>query len=74
MEIIQTPFFTIYRYQDRVEIFNRWDVYKEYGLVLQNEAQIKELMLICEILTLAKAKNAFEFSKMFGISENKEEV
>lgn len=67
MEIIQTPFFTIYRYQDRVEIFNEWDVYKEYGLVLQNEAQIKELMLICQILTLAK--NAFEFSKMFVISE-----
>lgn len=67
MEIIQTSFFTIYRHQDRVEIYNTWDEYRDYGLVLQNEAQIKELMLICQILTLAK--NAVEFSKMFGISE-----
>lgn len=55
MEIIRTPSFTIYRHPDRVEVFNEWDVYKEYGLVL-NEAQIKELMLICKILTLAKWK------------------
>ena len=66
-EIIRTTFFTIYRYQDRVEIYNAWDEYRDCGLVLQNEAQIKELMFLCQILTLAK--NAFEFSKMLGISE-----
>lgn len=66
-EIIRTTFFTIYSYPDRIEIYNAWDEYRDYGLVLQIEAQIKELMLICQILTLAK--NAVEFSKMFGISE-----
>jgi hypothetical protein len=46
--VLQTNFFTIYHFSDKMEIYNTWDVYKEHGLVLQNKDQAKELITICQ--------------------------
>jgi hypothetical protein len=51
-QIIRTNYFTIYHYPDKIEIYNIWDVYKEYGLVLSSEAEIDELMVICQKIVL----------------------
>lgn len=66
-EIILTNFFTIYLYPDRIVIYNAWDEYRDYGLVLQNEAQIGELAIICQILTFSK--KAFDPLKIFEFPE-----
>jgi hypothetical protein len=66
-EIIRTTFFTIYSYPDRIEIYNAWDEYRDYGLVLHNEAQIEELATICQNLTFSK--KAFDPLKIFEFPE-----
>jgi len=69
-EIIRTVSFMIYVYRDRIEIFNVWDEYRDYGLVLYNEAQIEELATICEHLTFSK--KSFDPLRMFEFPEIKE--
>jgi len=51
-QIIRTNYFTVYHYPDKVEIYNVWDVYKEHGLVLNSEAEVDELMAICQKFAL----------------------
>jgi hypothetical protein len=53
-QIIRTNYFTIYQYPDKIEIYNVWDVYKEYGLVLSSEDEIDELMVICQKIALSQ--------------------
>jgi hypothetical protein len=47
--VLMTSSFTVYKYPDRVEIYNAWDVERKRGLILTEPWELEDLAFICKI-------------------------